>query len=174
MELFETISKRHSYRGEFASQPVSRDDLTAIVQSAIQAPSGCNAQTTTFVIVDEPALVKSISEIVEKPALAAAGAIIVTVMEKRAVYNVMSFGVEDYACAVQNMLLAITALGYATCWIDGALRTESRAQRIAALLSIPEPLQVRVILPVGRPAKQSEQPHKKPFNQRASFNTYAL
>ena len=35
------------------------------------------------------------------------------------------------------MLLAITALGYATVWIDGALRAEDRAQRIGQLLGVP-------------------------------------
>ena len=40
----------------------------------------------------------------------------------------MSFGAEDCAAAVANMLLAITAVGYATVWTDGALRREVEAK----------------------------------------------
>ncbi|MCK4343353.1 MAG: nitroreductase family protein [Phycisphaerae bacterium] len=53
MDVFEAIAKRHSYRGPFKDQPVPRADLQRIVQAGLQAPSGKNAQTTTFVIVDE-------------------------------------------------------------------------------------------------------------------------
>ncbi len=62
MEVFEAIAKRHSYRGQFKNQEISRDDLRRIVQAGIQAPSGCNAQTTTFVIVDDPQIVAQIRE----------------------------------------------------------------------------------------------------------------
>ena len=54
MDVFEAIAKRHSYRGPFKDQPISREDLRRIVQAGIQAPSGGNRQTTTFVIADDP------------------------------------------------------------------------------------------------------------------------
>ena len=34
-----------------------REDLARIVQAGLQAPSGCNAQSTTFVILDDPDLI---------------------------------------------------------------------------------------------------------------------
>ena len=57
MDLFETIGRRHSYRGPFLERPVPRDDLTRIVQAGIQAPSGYNGQSTTFVVVDDASLI---------------------------------------------------------------------------------------------------------------------
>ena len=172
MDIFDTITKRHSYRGEFNGAEIPREKLKQIVQAGIQAPSGCNAQTTSFVIVDDKSLINEIAMIMEKPTITTAGAVIVTVMETRAVYQEMSFGVEDYSCAVENMLLAITALGYATVWIDGALRREQRAERIGSLLGIPDKLQVRVILPVGEPVEKVQQAKRLSFEQRAGFNRY--
>ena len=97
---------------------------------------------------------------------------IVCVGDPRPVVGQLSFMVEDCAASVQNMLLAVTALGYATVWLDGVLRTEDRAARIGKLLGVPEGKQVRILLPVGVAAKPEKQKEKLPLNQRAWFNKY--
>ena len=56
MELFETIAKRHSYRGKYKDLPVSDADIRKILTAGIQAPSGYNTQTTTYVVVNDPEL----------------------------------------------------------------------------------------------------------------------
>lgn len=172
MDVFDAIQKRHSYRGGFTDDPVPREDLRRIVQAGVQAPSGCNAQTTSFVIVDTPETISAIGEIVDKPVIRAAKAIIACVVDHRDVYHGMSFGAEDCAAAVENMLLAITALGYATVWIDGALRSDGRAERVRPLLDIPEDRELRIILPIGVPTETCSQKKKHPFEERAWFNTY--
>jgi nitroreductase len=68
-------------------------------------------------------------------------------------------------------LLAITALGYATVWIDGAIRG-TIAAKIAEILSVPKDKEVRILLPLGVPEKQGKPNTKKPFGQRAWFNRY--
>jgi hypothetical protein len=70
------------------------------------------------------------------------------------------------------MLLAVTALGYATVWLDGVLRVEDRAARIGRLLGVPTGQSVRIILPIGVPATPGVQREKLPFSQRAWFNRY--
>jgi len=172
MDLFEAIAKRHSYRGEFRDAPVPREDLRKIVRAGIQAPSGCNAQSTTFVIVDDPAVLAKLAGILDRPVVRAARAVIVCVVSHAPVYKDKSFGVEDCAAAVENMLLAITALGYATVWLDGALRDDRKAERIAELLGVPPPLQVRIVLPLGIPTEAGRQNERKPFDARAWFNRY--
>ena len=172
MDLFEAIGARYSYRGEFRDTPVPREDLEKIVQAGIQAPSGCNAQTVHFVIVDDADLIDRIAGIVGVGWMRTAAAVIVCVMETRPVYRELSFGVEDCAAAVENMLLAITALGYAALWYDGALRNEGKAERIASLLRVGEAGAVRVIIPLGSPRQGGQQNVKKPFGERAWFNRY--
>lgn len=172
MEVFQAIDKRHSYRGEYKDKPVPRKDLIRIVQAGIKAPSGCNAQTTEFVIVDDPLLIKEIVKIINKSFMQTAKAIIACIVEPCPVYHGISFEVEDCSAAVENMLLVITALGYATVWIDGNIRLEQKAQKIAKLLDVPASKYVRIILPLGVPVKKGKQKEKKPFKQRAWFNKY--
>ncbi len=172
MDIFEAIAKRHSYRGEFTAAAVPRADLEKIVQAGIQTPSGCNAQTTSFVIVDDPPLLRQMAKIVDKPVCRSAKAMIVCVADWRPAYANVSFAVEDCAAAVENMLLAITALGYATVWLDGVLRAEDRAGRIGRLLGVPPQKTVRVLLPLGVPAGPGEPREKLPFARRAWFNCH--
>lgn len=172
MDLFDAIANRYSYRGEFTNAPVPRKDLEKIVQTGIQAPSACNAQVTSFVIVDDPSLVRQIAEIVGKPFCLSAKAMIVCVADPRPVYAGISFAVEDCAASVENILLAITALGYATVWLDGVLRVEDRAARINRLLGVPADRSIRIILPIGVPASPGIQRERLPFQDRAWFNRY--
>ncbi|MEN6459001.1 MAG: nitroreductase family protein [Thermoguttaceae bacterium] len=172
MELFDAIRQRHSYRGEFTDAAVPRSDLEKIVQAAIDAPSGCNAQTTSFVIVDDADCLRQIAEIVDKPYCRAAKAMIACVTDPRPAYGNCSFAAEDCAAAVENMLLAITALGYATVWLDGVLRAEDRAARIGRLLGVPSDKNVRVLLPIGVPSQHTQPREKQPFSQRAWFNRF--
>ena len=180
MDLFQAIADRYSYRGEFTQAPVPREDLEKIVQAGIQAPSAGNRQVATFVIVDDPALLRQIAEIVEKPVCRTAPAMIACAADLRPMFTGTSFTeedcaaffVEDCAAAVENMLLAITALGYASVWLDGVLRSENRAGRIRRLLGVPAGKTVRILLPVGVPAEPGQQKEKLPFHQRAWFNRY--
>jgi len=172
MELFEAIAKRHSYRGKFTDAPVSEEDLCKIVQAGIDAPSGKNEQTTSFVIVDDPEVLAKAAAIINRPVCETAKALIVCVTDPRPVFHDHSFHAEDCAAAVENMLLAITALGYATVWLDGVLRLESVAERLAELLAVPKDRIVRIALPLGVPVEACQQKEKLPFDQRASFNRF--
>jgi nitroreductase len=175
MDLFEAIKKRHSYRGAFSDAPVPREDFQKIVQAGLDAPSGKNCQTTRFVIVDNPALLEQISQMhPANKAMQQAKGFIACIIDKQpeAVYEGLEFQVEDCAAAVENMLLAITAMGYASVWVDGWLRRDGRNEKIAALVGAPDSKIVRILLPIGVPAEEYKQPKKMPFEERAWFNSY--
>jgi nitroreductase len=176
MELFETIAARYSYRGAFDQTPVPREHLEKIVLAGCQAPSGVNAQTTRFIIIDNPELLRAIGELAPgRPVLHSCTAMIVCLIDTHPeeVYRRHSFQVEDCAAAVENMLLAITALGYASVWIDGWVRVDNRAEKIGKMLGIPADKCVRVILPLGVPTEEYPRKSKLPFDRRAWFNRYA-
>ena len=172
MEVFEAIAKRYSYRGDFTDAPVPREDLVKIVLAGIHAPSGKNEQTTSFVIVDDLNLLAQIAQIVDKPVAHSAKAMIACVIDPRPVLDNISFAVEDCAAAVENMLLVVTALGYATVWLDGVLRKDDIAARIGRLLGVPQGSALRILLPVGVAAEPGTQKEKLPFEQRAWFNRH--
>jgi nitroreductase len=172
MELFDAIAKRHSYRGAFKDEAVSRKDLEAIVEAGLKAPSGKNCQTTRFVIVDEDDILEKIRGMhANNKAMQQCRALIACIVdiEPEAVYEGLSFQVEDCAAAVENMLLAVTALGYATVWIDGWLRAQGRAETIGDLLGVPKDKLIRVVLPIGIPSEEYRQPEKMSFGERAWF-----
>jgi len=175
MEFFEVVKKRQSYRGGFESKPIPREDLKKIVQAGLDAPSGKNAQTTQFVIVDDAKLVRTIAAMhPTNKAVQQAQAYIACIIDRHPepVFEGMSFQVEDCAAAVENMLLAITAMGYASVWIDGWLRLNNRAETIGGLLGLPAGKTLQILLPVGVPSETMPRPAKKPFDQRAWFNAY--
>ncbi len=175
MDLFEAIKERHSYRGRFQDQPVPREDLRKMVEAGLLAPSGKNTQSTTFVIVDDPDLVARINAMATgNVAMRDARAWIACIVDTQpeAILERHHFQFEDCAAAVENMLLAVTALGYATVWIDGWLRIGDRARLVGELLGLPKGKTVRVLLPIGVPAEVYPSPEKKPFEERAWFNRY--
>ena len=172
MDLFEAIARRHSYRGQFTSAPVPREDLRKIVQAGIQAPSGKNEQVVSFVVVDDPEVLAGAAKIIDRPMCHSAKALIVCVADPRPVFEGISFEAEDCAACVENMLLAITALGYASVWLDGVLRFNKVAERLAEHLGVPPGKHIRIVLPVGVPVEQCKQKERLPFPQRSWFNRY--
>jgi nitroreductase len=85
----------------------------------------------------------------------------------------MYFNVQDYAAAIENCLLAVTALGYASCWVEGQITGNPEIQReIARTLGVPEEYTLVAYLPVGVPEKEGKRPAYKPFSERAWFNGY--
>jgi len=174
MELFEAIAARHSYRGKYLPEPVPRENLQRIMEAGLAAPSGCNKQTTSLIAVDDPELLAQIYDIMDSFCSTAPAVICVTT--KRIVAyqdgwgNDRCYGVQDYSAAIENMLLAITALGYASCWIEGHVTdADEQGKRIAELLHVPEDESLICVLPVGRPAEEMKLVRKKPFDLRARF-----
>lgn len=177
LDLFEVIKKRHSYRGPLSSQPVKQHDLRKIVEAGICAPSGKNAQTTQFIIIDDPTVIQQLNAL--HPAnqtMNQATAMIACIIDDQPeqIYEGYNFQLEDCAAATENMLLAITALGYASVWIDGWLRVENRAAQIAKLLNIPAEKKIQIILPIGVPTEQWQQKERINYDQRVCDNTYTL
>jgi hypothetical protein len=49
---------------------------------------------------------------------------------------------------------------------------DRQGDRIAALLGVPEQLQLVCVLPVGKAAEEVKTVRKRPFSERAWFNAY--
>lgn len=89
-------------------------------------------------------------------------------------YKERCFAVQDYAAAIENMLLAITALGYASCWYEGHITDTDRiGDQMAKILQVPEEYELVCFLPVGLPQGDPPPLRKRPFAQRAWFNGFA-
>lgn len=174
MELFEAIINRFSYRGIYKETPVPRKHLVKIMEAGLAAPSGCNVQTTHIVALDDPEIVKRAGGLLKKPNFASAPAAIVVLTRAEPAYRGQLYNVQDYAAAIENMLLAITALGYASCWVEGYVTYfKEVSSGIAELLNVPDWYSIVAYLPVGVPAEEGRRVEKKPFEERTGFNSFS-
>lgn len=172
MDFFEAVSKRYSHRTAFLDQPVPDADVRKIVAAGIQAPSGMNCQTTSFVVVTDPELRAQISGVLSTPATQTAPVLLVVLSEHVITPCGLPFETEDYAAATENMLLAAAALGYASVWMDGMTKAEKANEEIRKILNVPAGKTVRTILPLGVPAEPGVQKEKKPFEERCTYNKF--
>ena len=169
----ELIMKRHSYRGGFKPDKVPREDLKTILEAGLAAPSGCNRQTTSLIAVDDPALLARIRAVIDPPVAETAPAMICVLTRRINAYRDRCFATQDYAAAIENMLLAIVSLGYQSCWYEGHITDTDRiGDRIAEILGVPEAYELVCILPVGIAESGLKAPAKLPFEQRAWFNGF--
>ena len=172
-DIKEAIFTRRSYRGDYLPIPVPREDLTAILEAGLAAPSGCNKQTTSLIAVDEPELLKRVLGVIEPPVAQTAPAVICVLTQRINAYRDKCFAVQDYAAAIENMLLAMVGLGYESCWYEGHITDDDRiCDRIAQVLKVPEGYDLVALLPVGKGSKTPKPPVKKPFSERAWFNGF--
>lgn len=93
MNTLETINTRHSYRGRYKQQKIPRTDLKKIAQAGLAAPSGCNKQTTSLIIVDDQEMLKKLHSVIHPPVGESAPAMICVLMKKymRTEINVLQF-----------------------------------------------------------------------------------
>ena len=95
MNVLDAIGKRHSYRGKFKSDPVPREDLIKIMQAGLDAPSGCNKQTTSLIAVDDPGILKKLHSVIEPPVGETAPAAICVLTQRINAYRDRCFSVQD-------------------------------------------------------------------------------
>lgn len=173
MSTLDVISARRSYRGKYKPTPVPREHLTAIMRAGLDAPSGCNKQTTSLIAVDDPALLAKLRGVIDPPVAETAPAYICVLTRRLIAYRDRCFAVQDYSAAIQNMLLAIEALGYRSCWYEGHITDVDRiGDQMARILGVPEEYELVCLLPVGVAEGEPTAPKKKPFAERAWFNGF--
>ena len=173
MNVLDAIHNRHSYRGKYKNTPVPKDDLIKIMQAGLDAPSGCNKQTTFLIAVDDPEILEKLHSVINPPIAETAPAAICVLSKRINAYRDRCFAVQDYSAAIQNMLLAIVELGYQSCWYEGHITDDDRiCDKMAKVLNIPDDYELVCFLPVGIAESVVSAPRKKPFDERAWFNSF--
>jgi nitroreductase len=163
MDLFEVIEKRASVRA-FLPVRVAEKDLLKIAEAGRRAPSGRNRQPCQFILITDHALIERLGAV--QACIGQASAAIAVLVDDQ----ITEFWKEDAAAAIENMLLAITALGYASVWVEGyVLRNEAMVKET---LGVPEKLRAIAVLPIGRPASEPMQAAKKPLQEMLHRNRF--
>ena len=173
MDVMEAIRNRHSYRGRYRDVPMPREDLVRIMQAGLDAPSGCNKQTTSLIAVDDPEILEKLRGVIDPPAGETAPAAICVLTRRVNAYRDRCFAVQDYSAAIENMLLAAVGLGYQSCWYEGHITDDDRiCDRMAGILQVPEGYDLVCFLPVGIAESDPKPVRKKAFQERAWFNSF--
>jgi nitroreductase len=143
MDALEAIRKRRSVR-EYTGDSIPREDLEKIVDAGRLAATGSNKQPWDFVVITERAMIERL-----KPAgkwMDKAGAVIAVVLDPSS-----RWWLEDGSAAVENMLIASTALGYGSCWVEGNVLPHE--EEFKALLGVPKERRLVILVPIGVPVK---------------------
>ena len=143
MEALEAIRNRRSVR-RYTGDAISREDLETIVDAGRLAASGSNRQPWEFIVVTERETMEALK--VAAAWMKEAGAIIAVVMDPSS-----RWWLEDGSAAIENMLIASTALGYGSCWLEGY--TLPHEEEFKTLLGVPEEKRLLTLIPIGVPVE---------------------
>lgn len=173
MSAINIIGSRRSYRGKYKPLPIPREDLITIMKAGLDAPSGCNKQTTSLIAVDDPIVLKKLQSVIDPPAGETAPAAICVLTRRINAYRDKCFAVQDYSAAIENMLLAAVELGYQSCWYEGHITDDDNiGYKMAQILNVPDEYELVCFLPIGIAEEEPIKPKKKPFEERAWFNSF--
>lgn len=116
--ILENILTRRSTRA-FEDKPIPAETLQQILQAAIYAPSGMGRQTWQFTAVTNREKIQALANIVSKELgrdgynMYSPEVIIIPSNDKES-----PWGMEDNACALENIFLAAHSFGIGSVWIN--------------------------------------------------------
>jgi len=190
MEFFEVIEKRYSHKERFSSDPVPLKDLEMIAKAGLAAPTGNNSQCVRLIILPDKEAIKPLYDASPSEILLSAPSAIALLTGSPARTEKYNFEIEDYSAAAAQMLLAATALGYVSLWLDSPYFEEDKQKAALSALGAPNPspsykaeevrerdslssgYSLRVVLPVGYPEGAAKRRSKLSFEQRVSYNLF--
>ncbi len=169
MNLFDAIHQRYSYRGDFLPDMPSEADITAIVDAAIAAPAGVNIRTTSYMVITDSNLLAELHKITKlKPSPLAIIALSEDIPNKLR----RDFKDENFAVAAQNVLLAVTALGYATCLNDILFTYGEFEKPTRKLLNVPRAKKIKAIFNIGKPVTAGAPMQKPARESLVQYNAF--
>ena len=161
MDALEAIRRRRSVR-QYTGEAIPREDLEKIVDAGRLAASGNNRQPWDFIVVTDREMKEQLCGATRW--MQSAAAIIAVVVD-----STSQWWLEDGSAAVENMLIASTALGYGSCWLEGY--TQPREEEFKELLGVPECKRLLTLITIGVPAEWPTR-EKKPLEEVLHWETY--
>lgn len=168
------IKKRRSIRA-YKTRKVPFSKIVKICEAARYAPMAGNIYTIRLIVVEDKEKKAKLAEAsFHQDFIAEASHVIVvcsdlSLLKRSYGERAFIYGRQQAGAAIQNMLLKITELGLASCWI-GAF-DENAVKRI---LRIPESIQVEALLPVGFGREKPREIVKPELKTILNFEFYGL
>jgi nitroreductase len=192
-DFFDVVGRQRAARA-FSTEPVSDDAIAQLLTAATFAPSAENKQPWEFIVVRDDATRAALGELSRRAWEAHGRAFsadrlspkMLAEVEQGATSGVANAPVNIVVCAdierglavtipssifpaVQNLLLAATALG-----LGSALTTISTGFRdeMQTIVGLPEHVWPIALIPIGHPAKPLGPPRRAPFAEHTHRERY--
>ncbi len=142
MEIMEAILTRRSIR-KYTGEPVTETEIRQIIRAGSHAPSAHNRQPWHFVVLQDPDMLRQISEAHPYGKMIPQAGTVLIVCGDTERQSEVGFLTEDCAAAIENMLLAARGMGLGTVWC-GLHPVPQLVGAMRGLLTLPES-----IVPIG-------------------------
>ncbi|MBS3807413.1 MAG: nitroreductase family protein [Bacteroidales bacterium] len=180
MDILRSIQTRRSIR-KYGEQPVEQEKIERCLEAGRLAPSACNAQPWTFIVVNEPGLKDQVARTARAQTLnmnkfaAQAPAIIAIVEEPANVTSTLGSKIKrkhypliDIGIAAENICLQATEEGLGTCMIGWL--NEKKAKR---LLGVPDSKRIPLLISLGYTTDEwPNSRNRKAFEKIVRYNKY--
>ena len=180
MDFLELVSSRQSVRAFDPERSVEKDKIERIIEIARLAPSACNAQPWSFVLVDDPELKNKVADATSSRVLGMnhftkqAPVHLLLVEEKVNISSGIGGWIKkkDYAqmdlgIVAAHIVLAAQAEGLGTCivgWFD--------EDKVKELLHIPASKRVWLDIVIGYGTQPLRKKNRKSVDKILSYNRY--
>jgi nitroreductase len=167
-DILELIFRRRSIRA-YKKTPVEREKIELLLKAAMAAPSACNSQPWELIVTTEEEILVEIREALPMARYPAPCAITVC-GNTHLCRNTKSMWVQDCSAAMENILLAATAIGLGSVWI-GVYGVEPFVKKVAKILNLPDHVLPLGIAYVGEPGEEKE-PRTQYNEKRVYYGKY--
>ena len=167
MKFIELVRKRKSTR-DYLSKPVPREIIDQCLEAARMAPSACNSQPWSFIVVDDKNIIneivkKSMSGLYSMNKFVKTAPVVFVVVTEQSVYAArmggmlrnVKYNLIDIGIACDHLILKATELGLGTCWLGWF-----NEKALKKVLGLPQSKQVAVAISMGYP-DETAGPRKK-------------
>lgn len=159
--VLDAIRSRRSVR-KYRDESLNDEDLRAILEAGRWAPSGLNNQPWRFAVVRDAKVKDEIAEQTRYGEIIRGAPVIIAVfMDNEVSYDRVKDCQSIGAC-LQNMWLAVHALGLGGVWIGEILKNKDK---VADILTAPETYELMAILAVGYPQHRKQKSHRKSVSE---------
>lgn len=157
VDVFSAIRERRSIR-RYTGEPITDEQLNAILQAGLCAPTANNKRPYHFVVIQDRARLERLAEGKPYARMLASAACGIAICGDQKVEERLEHLHADCFAATQNILLAIHALGLGGVWL-GVSKDSGWYRLIREVLELPDHIEPAAVVSLGHPAEQRPTPN---------------
>ena len=148
-----SIFIRRSVR-TYLDKPVEQEKIETLLRAAMQAPSAGSQQSSEFLVVQDAAALRQLSQMSPYSGLLAKAPLAIVLLGNTERMKLSENWEQDLGAAAENLLLEATELGLGAVWL-GVHPLNERIDAVKAQFSLPEKLRPFAVVAVGYPKEEN-------------------